>query len=194
MKTKIFYVAIFIFVVCNSITAQNFDFRNTKWGMDSTQVKKSEMSKLVFAKKNTIVYNGKLGEFDSRIVYNLNSSNKLYRASYIITLMGTMGSKNPVYYVSNFLMLQDLLTQKYKAPYSKTNSTINGKEIKQEEWAANLISDNLTLETKWKTNRTDIILTLYSINDELCIEIIYSSLENGINDDQVNKAEILKVL
>ena len=193
MKTLIINTALFILVFSSGLMSQDFDFRNTSWGMDSIQVKKAETTKLVFSKKNSLVYNGKLGELETRIVYNFNTSKQLFSASYIITLSG-MESNNPMYYLNNFRVLQDLLTQKYKEPYKKANANIGGKGAKQEEWANNFISDNRTLESKWKTGRTNIILSLYSINDALCIEIIYTSLENNISEDQKNKEEILKGL
>jgi len=194
MKSHPYLTAFFILALGHGLHAQNFDFRNTKWGMDTTLVKKSEKSKPAFSKKNNLVFNVKLGELDSRVVYDFNSSDQLYRASYIIT-SGNAISKNPVYYVNNFLMLQELLTQKYKQPYTISSSTINGKIVKQEEWAANLISDNLTLETRWKTDKTDITLMLFSINDELCLEIIYNSIESAVKEhNEANKLQMIKDL
>ncbi len=193
MKTLTFYFAIIIITISNNLNAQNFDFRNTKWGMDSVQVKKAEASKLIFSKKNNLIYSGKLGELDAKIVYNFNLSNKLYHSSYLINF-GNNASKNPYTYVNDFLMLQEILAKKYSDPYSKVSTTINGKVITQEEWASNLISDNLYLETKWKTDRTDIILSLFSINDELYIEVNYTSLEPGINQSDEIKMQMLKDL
>lgn len=187
MKTLTFLL-IFIMAICYSLNAQNSDFRDTKWGMDTIQVKKVEVAKLYQSKKNSLLYNGKLYDLDTKIIYNFTLSRKLYHAAYIITL----DSKNPQIYVTTFIMLQDLLTQKYKAPFDKKVTTINGKVITQEEWASNLISDNLNLETKWKNDKTAITLSIYSINDELSIEINYNSLE--INNSEEQKTEIIKDL
>jgi hypothetical protein len=105
-----------------------------------------------------------------------------------------LNSKNPSIFVDNFLRLQELLTEKYNQPYSKSAFTINGRTITQDEWASNLISDNLNLETKWKTDRTDIILSLYCPNDELTLEIRYISHEFNKTADEEKRASILKDL
>ena len=91
-------------------------------------------------------------------------------------------------------MLQELLTTKYSQPVKKSAITINGKTITQDEWASNLISDNLNLETKWKNENTEISLSLYSINDELLIEIRYTSLVYSKKADEEKKVKILKDL
>ena len=193
MKTLASLVLLTVLAVSNKAFAQNFDFRNTTWGMDSTQVKKAEKAIYAFSRKNTLIYNTKLGDLDARAVYNFNSSNQLYYASYMITL-GNVVSKHPMYFVNNFLLLQDLLTQKYNEPYSKTSTTINGKVLKQDEWAANLLSDNLTLESKWKTDKTEINLMLFNINDELHIEITYTSIGTALKVKEENKLLIIKEL
>ncbi|NVN95442.1 MAG: hypothetical protein HXX18_09195 [Bacteroidetes bacterium] len=177
----------------SNLSAQNFDFRSTKWGMDSLQVRKSEKTKFVYSKKNTLVYAGKIADMEAKIIYNFNSSNQLFRAFYNIAL-SNKDSKNPTNSVNAYLMFQDLLTTKYSEPFSKRSSTINGKELKQEEWASNLISDNLTLETKWKNENTEITLTLFSINDELFIEIIYATLNKNIKENENYKQQIIKEL
>jgi hypothetical protein len=193
MKSKIFLVVIFLFPLLNSLTAQNFDFRKTKWGMDTLQVKKAEISKLIYSKKKTLVYMGKIGDMDAKIIYNFNSSNQLYRGIYNIAFNNNV-SKNPSNSVNNYLMFQDLLTIKYGEPANKKSATINGKELKQEDWASNLVSDNLTLETKWENPQTEITLTLYSINDELYLEIIYTSLEKELKENEKYKSEVIKEL
>lgn len=190
MKTPSFIILILIFAISNSLNAQTFDFRSTNWGMDSNKVKKAELSRLIISRKNSLVYTGKLDDFDTKIDYNFTPSGELYHAAYIISLT----DRNPQTYVTTFLMLQDFLTQKYNAPYDVVTSTINGKIIKQEEWATNLISDNLNLETKWKTTKTDISLSLFSISDELIIEVNYTSLEHNKKNSEEKKIQIMKDL
>jgi len=179
MKAKTFLI-ILIVAISYSLTAQNADFRNVKWGMDSLQVKKVEVAKFVQSKRNFLVYEGTLGTLDTKIIYNFSLNHKLFNATYCIN----SDSKNPQASVNNFLIFQGLLTQKYKTPYEIKTSTINGKVISQDEWAFNLISDNLILETSWKTMSTKITLSLYSLNDELFLEINYSSLDIHSNDGQ----------
>ena len=180
MKTQGILIAIFLSVFSTGLLAQSFDFRNTTWGMDTLQVKKTETSKLLASKKTNIIYSGKLGDLDARIVYDFNSSAQLFHAAYLVIV----NSRNPQTFVTTYLMLQDLLTKKYKEPALKLNSTINGKVITQDEWASNLISDNLNFETKWMTDKSEIVLTLFIINDAPCIEINYNSRSAAINNEK----------
>ena len=155
------------------------------------QVKNSETAAFLYSKGNSLVYTGKLSNLDTKIVYDFTpADNQLYQSFYIVNL----NSKNPSLYVKNFLMLQELLTTKYSQPVKKSAITINGKTITQDEWASNLISDNLNLETKWKNENTEISLSLYSINDELLIEIRYTSLVYSKKADEEKKVKILKDL
>ncbi|MGC1389579.1 MAG: hypothetical protein WA816_00930 [Bacteroidales bacterium] len=190
MKSRIFFVAAFILAIANCLTAQSYDFRKANWGMDSTQVKKAEKSKLVLSKQNCLIYNGKLGDWDTNIDYYFTRSNQLFHAAYFISI----DSQNPQSFVNAFLLLQELLTINYKNPYNKKFSTINGKVITEDDWASNLISDNLNLETSWRTDKTDIVLSLFSLNDKLYLEINYTSIgsDNIIKEEQ--KKEILKDL
>jgi hypothetical protein len=187
MKTQKFLVAIIALVICNTVLAQEYDFRATKWGWDSLQVKKAEPAALVSSQNNSLQYDGKLGNWDARIVYDFTQSNQLCHAAYILSL----NDKNPQDYVNLFLLLQNTLTNKYKEPTEQITTTINGRIIKQDEWATNLLSDNLNLETKWKTNKTAIILSLFSVNDNLCIEINYNSLDLDKKSNDEKKQQLM---
>jgi hypothetical protein len=190
MKTVSIVIAGVLFALCQDLAAQTFDFRNTTWGMDSLQVKKAETARYISSNTNSITYTGRLNDLDAKIVYEFTSGGQLYQTFYLISL----NSSNPSLYVNNFLLLQDLLTTKYKDPYKVLTATINGKVITQDEWASNLNSDNLNLETRWKNDRTDIVLSLYSVSDGFWIERRYTSLEFDKRADTEKKSSILKDL
>ncbi|MEI7660862.1 MAG: hypothetical protein WCK34_01630 [Bacteroidota bacterium] len=190
MKTAKLIAAFFVLVLVLNASGQNPDFRNSNWGMDSAMVKRYETASFIDSKNNSLVFSGKLSNLDAKIVYDFTASNQLYQAFYLIRL----NSKTPSLYVKYFQLFQELITKKYSEPLKKSAFTINGKAITPDEWASNLISDNLNLETKWKTEKTDIDLFLYSINDELYIEIRYASLDYTKKADEEKKVEILKSL
>jgi hypothetical protein len=190
MKSRSFLIAIVVLATSISLAGQSYDFRKTTWGMDSAQVKKAEISTLFLSKNNCLVYSGKLGDWVTNIDYYFSKSNKLFHTAYFITL----DSQNPQVFVNAFLLLQELLTKNYNAPYNKKSSTINGQVITEDDWASNLISDNLNLETSWRTDKTDIVLSLFSINDKLYLEINYTSLGSDKEIKEELKKEILKDL
>jgi hypothetical protein len=191
MKTKTLLVSFLLFILIgNNLMSQNFDFRNVNWGADSAQIKNNETGKMISSRNNSLQFIGKLGDWDVRILYYYGTDNQLWRAAYVLKL----GDKDPQAYVNAFLMIQSILTNKYKDPYSKVTSTINGKVITQDEWATNLISDNLNLETRWKNDKTNIVLTLFSINDDLTIEINYNSIAADKKHNDEKRQELLKDL
>jgi hypothetical protein len=87
MKSQIFFIAVLMLAISNILTAQSFDFRKSKWDMDSTQVKKAEKSMFVVSKENYLVYDGKLGDWDTRIYYYFNKSNQLFHTAYFIIVV-----------------------------------------------------------------------------------------------------------
>ena len=190
MKTQAFIIAFVISLSSNFLIAQNNDIRNTKWGADTAQVKKSETAKQVFSKKNNMVFTEKTGDMDTRIMYDFNAANQLIHVAYLITL----DNKDPQAYVNNYVMLEEVLTKKYGTPYIKNTTTINGIVIKQDDWASNLLSDNLYLNIKWKNDKTDISLALFNVNDMLHIEINYNSIELIKKDSEDKKKQLFNKL
>ena len=184
MNAKVIVTAMLL-VLIQGVRAQNFDFRSINWGMDSTKVKSSENSNLLQAKSNSLLYNGKLGDLNAEIVYNFTSTNKVFNAYYLVDF----NKKNPQTAVNSFITMRDLLNQKYGKAYKVNISTINGKAITQDEWASNLISDNLNMQISWKNDKTNIMLSLYCLNDELFIDVNYTSL---ILNNKDEKKELLK--
>jgi hypothetical protein len=173
MKTLSLIFVTIMFAVSNNLTAQNLDFRNTTWGMDSNQVKKNEKSKLINSNSNSLIFNGKLADFSTKINYFFTPSNKLYRTSYIINL----NDENPQSYINSYILLQQHLTQKYKEPYSTVHPSINGRLINQDDWAYSLVTDNIYLGSKWNNGKTDIVLSLFRTNNAIYLEIYYTSVE-----------------
>lgn len=68
MKLHILFIGLIALTMTSRLSAQNYDFRKTRWGMDTTQVKKVETSKLMYSKQNTLVYKGHLSDWETEIV------------------------------------------------------------------------------------------------------------------------------
>ena len=64
MKTVSILLVMFLLTLGQNLNAQNFDFRNTKWGMDSSQVKLAETARYAYSKGNSLFFDGKLGNME----------------------------------------------------------------------------------------------------------------------------------
>jgi len=190
MKTVKYLLVFSLITACNLGNAQSFEFRNSKWGINSTQVQKNETSKLLHSQKDQLVYDGKLNDWDAKIIYSFTPLNQLYHSGYLVVL----DNKNPQDYVNAYLLLQETLTKKYAEPSNKKSTTINGKVIDQEEWASNLVSDNLSLSTTWKYENTNIVLSLFNVNDGFYLEVNYTSADADKKNNENKKIELIKDL
>jgi hypothetical protein len=190
MKTLKYLLVFSLITTCNLGFAQNFEFRNSKWGIDSISVKKNEKSKLLHSQKGRLVYNGKLNDWDAKIMYSFTSQNQLFHSGYIIILE----NKDPQDYINAYVLLQETLTKKYNEAINKKSTTINGKIIGQDEWASNLVNDNLSLETSWKYDNTNIVLSLFNVNDAFYLEVNYTAAEADKKNNEDKKVQLIKDL
>lgn len=193
MKTlviKILVSTLIVFFNINSLVAQDYDFRNTKWGNSSAAVKASEKSKLISEDQTNLVYNCSLANIKAKIVYIFTVDDKLIRSKYFLS----PDYSNLNFYVRDYKMFQELLKEKYGESDSYSVKAIDKQSIREDEWPLYLSSGRLRVETVWSTDRTDILLTLSRIGDKPAIQIDYISKEVSKIDVKEKKELILKDL
>ena len=174
----------------NTIVAQT-DFRKTTWGMNASAVKSNESSKLLTEDHTKIIYDCVLSDIKAKIIYTFTTSGHLMRSKYYISPEYI----NINYYIRDFKMFTDLLTQKYGESSKKSIVTTSGKQsLTENEWAAYLSSGALSVEITWNTVKTDIILTLSKVGERPAIQIDYISKEYNNIDIKEKKEVILKNL
>lgn len=180
----------FIFLNVNLVSAQT-DFKKASWGMKPSEVKSGETSKITYEDQTKLIYEGSLADIKGKTIYTFAVSGQLMRAKYILT----PDYININYYIRDFKMIQELLTQKYgEANKISVATPINKQLITEDEWAAYLSSSNLRVEYKWTTTRTDITLILSKIGDSPAIQIDYVSKDINAVDIKGKKELILKDL
>ena len=84
---------------------------------------------------------------------------------------------NLSFYVKDYKMFQELLSQKYGEPLKKREITVNKSTISEADWPIHLASGNLRLETQWNTDRSEISLTTSKVGDNIIMQIDYVSKE-----------------
>jgi hypothetical protein len=149
------------------------DFRKSNWGDNPEQVKSAESCKIISENLVRITYDCQLADIKGKLTYAFTRSNKLLRTKYLLT----PEHLNTNYYIRDYNMFQDLLTQKYGEVKSQTATTSARQSIKASEWPAQLATGNLRIETKWSTSKTDIQLTLSMVDNKQVIQIDYMSKE-----------------
>lgn len=114
-----------------------------------------------------------IGEIPGRILYTFTTTDQLMRAKYYLD----PNYINLSFYVKDYKMFQELLSQKYGEPLKKREITVNKSTISEADWPIHLASGNLRLETQWNTDRSEISLTTSKVGDNIIMQIDYVSKE-----------------
>jgi hypothetical protein len=154
------------------ITAQDFDFRKTRWGMTIDQVRTSERAKMCEgqtvnpSKNDCICYNEELGQEAYQLRYCF-LENKLESASY----RRADAESNLSVYVDDFYALKTVLEEKYGHEYRTVKKEGAGWSdytplIDTEKDLNRLFKEGTFLvQVIWEKNgRTRIILNFETMN------------------------------
>lgn len=149
-----------------------FNFRKTYWGMSKSDVKKSEKGVIV-KDDNILAYNANIAGIDSIIAY-IFIENKLVRAKYIF--VKNYEDKNN--YISNFQTLKKIITNKYNTPIDDESYWNNDMyKSNHDDWGTAIALGHHGYYSSWKSNATDIKLTLSGSNYKFHFTAEYTSLE-----------------
>ena len=190
MKIKRILIIVGLVFMYDVATAQTTDFRNLNWGMELSKVKSLETCRLVTELPSRVYYDCTIADIKGQIVYTFTTTDLLMRAKYFFTPEYT----NINFYIKDYKLFQDLMTSKYGTPSKVNIVTINKNTITESEWAPNLLTGNLRLETIWKTDRTEIYLTLSKFNDQYVVQVDYISPEMSKVDFELRKEILSKSL
>lgn len=186
-------ISLIVFVVSLFFTTCSFgqsDFRKASWGMNASAVKTTETAMLVTEDATRIIYQSNLAKIRGKVIYTFTTSDKLLRAKYLLKPDYT----NNNFFIRDYKMFQDLLTEKYGKQLEQNVNKINNQSISEREWATNLNSNLFRIETKWANSKTEILLTLTKIGNQPTIQIDYISKELSALDLKEKKEKILKHL
>ena len=177
---------VFLCFIATASIAQK-DFRNANWGMSMAQVKAAESSEFLQEDDTRISYACSFGEIQGQLKYFFSPSDKLLRTKYFLTPDYT----NMVFYIQDYKVFQDLLTQKYGKASGSTLVSSNKQTLPEAEWPAYLLAGDLRMDTKWSNEKTEILLTISKLGDQPIIQIDYVSKEFREQDIEERKLTIL---
>ncbi len=129
-KSALIIGILLMFICINTISAQDYNFRNAKWGMTSAAVKASETNKFISEDQTNLLYDCSLANIKGKIVYIFTMDKKLVRAKYFLS----PDYINMSFYFRDYKMFQDLLKEKYGEPENVSIKAIDKPSINEDEW------------------------------------------------------------
>ncbi|MGE4412433.1 MAG: hypothetical protein AB7E45_01890 [Candidatus Caldatribacteriota bacterium] len=163
--------------ICSFTYAQEYDFRQVKWGMSKEDVKEIEDRDIVYedvgGTQELILYADQISKFDCFVSY-LFVQDKLASAGYYINEEHT--NKNT--YIDDYEKLKELLSKKYGQPI-KDNIIWKDDLYKdnKKDWGLAISIADLVYSSCWETPTTDIELILTGDNYKIELVIKYVSKE-----------------
>ncbi|MHC1792110.1 hypothetical protein [Solidesulfovibrio sp.] len=191
MKTILTFLVVFLAAGSVAWADEQYDFRNTKWGMNKEEVKQSEELKPHEENESAILYLDKIDDLEVVVVYFFTEG-KLTSAKY-----GALNKyvNNNSYYWQAFDPLREMLFKKY------------GKEVKRDKiWTNKLYQNNpseigMAIATGgydeyvlWDTGKTKIIAFINGENFKIKTGIEYYSKEFEKSADDNKEKKKLKKL
>ena len=164
-----------------------FDFRKTRWGMNKSQVKKTELESVIEVDDNDLLaYSGVVANMNAYIIYYF-VNNKLVRAAYSFLAEHTNNNK----YITDYGNLKKTITQKYGTPIIDEQVWENSMFKDDESAWGNAISfGHLYYSSDWETDTTLIRLILSGDNFEVLLVTGYYSKELKSLDEKAQQEKI----
>jgi hypothetical protein len=156
----------------------SFDIRKAHWGMEKTEVKKTESLQLMRETPSTLEYKFKLIGIESKIVYKFNQDKtgkgRLAGAQYSIE----QDDVNPAKFYEDYMSLKIYLRDLYGPPVANENNWNNDMyKADEKNWGFAISLGFLTCKAIWKNSRTKTVLMLSGGNHILSTNIEYFNLQ-----------------
>lgn len=151
--------------------ADDFTFRNTKWGMSVAEVKASEPLTVAKEDETLVAYKASIIGKDVFVVY-LFTDNQLTRAKYV--LAESHSNRND--FIKDYNDFKNILEKKYGSP-SKDETLWRNDLYRNDysDWGTAISLGHLLYFSTWETENTEIASILTGENFDISCVIEYSS-------------------
>ena len=171
------YLALFfifgLITPANLVWAENYNFRNTRWGMTQEEVIAAETMDPVEKDKNAITYKTRVLEKDVALRY-VFAQNKLIGASYMLD----DNYINSEQFIQTYAQFKKELIKKYGQPVKDITQWKNDAFKKdRSKWGMALSLGYLEYFTFWETPVTTVSCGLKEKNYQILCSVEYWSLE-----------------
>jgi hypothetical protein len=152
------------------------NFRNTRWGMNKTQVVRIEgrpNQRESSGGLDIIQYPQKILDMDCMVGY-VFALNRLAKAKY--SFLANYEDKNQ--YISSYKKIRDILIQKYGKTENERVAWQNKQyQDDRSKWGLALSQGHLELNSLWKDSETKIELRAYGRKNKVFLVALYSGLD-----------------
>jgi len=157
-----------------------FSFRRSKWGMNLSDVKGTELGTPKYDKEGLLVYSDKISGFNSDVVY-IFIKNQLVRAKYLFK----NEHSNKTDFIEDYKTIKNGLIKKYGASILDKNIWKNDLyKSDPDEWGMAIAVGHLQYYTLWETEDTKVLLFLDGDNYKISFGIEYASKIFSALEDQ----------
>lgn len=155
------------------VSATDYDFRKTKWGMSKQQVLATETLELVSEREGSLTYMSAILHKKVLIGYSF-VKNKLFRGTYL--LREPHSNKND--FIEDYDDFKQMLTKKYGKP-KKDNIVWRNNLFKNDfsQWGTAIGVGHLVYASEWETDSTKILCLLSGDNFKISLGVGYESKE-----------------
>lgn len=172
MRTILTLLVVFMLAGTVAWADDQYDFRNTKWGMSKEEVKQSESATLFKEEKGRIGYTDKVIGLDALIIYNFTGGS-LSSSEYRFTSQYT--NKNNYYY-NIFNPMVDMLEKKYGKPISRQKVWYNNLyKGNPSEIGMALATGGLGEYAMWQTDTSFVLAHINGENYKISTGVEYKS-------------------
>lgn len=187
---KMFVVGLLSVFFSQSSFAEDFDFRNVKWGMSKAQVKSSESLDVGDETQDGLLYKTQILNKNVLLMYNF-VDNRLISSVYLIKERHTNNND----YIDDYETFKKTLTKKYGKP--TTDKTIWKNNLYKDDpthWGMAISMGHLLYVSEWETEDTKISIGLTGDNFKMNHGIIYKSKKLNVLKEKNKEKEALDAL
>lgn len=172
---KSFIIFLFLLLFTNVCLSESADFRQSKWRMSKSDIKKIE-GKPIAEGKDLLGFNRKLNGWNSVVIYKFIDK-KFYTGGYLFAHKHSNTSE----YIIDFNQLRDLLFKKYGKPKNEGSIWKNNLYKKTpKDYGLAVSIGHLKKVAFWETKRSRITLQLNGDNYKIDFSLLYETLDQDL--------------
>jgi len=165
-------------------------FRKCQWGVSKSYVKDKEKAVLTNENENVLVYNKRIGKFNTMFTYNF-TKNKLTTGKYVV--INKYSDK--MEYVYDYTDIQNVLISKYGK--AQLDTVIWKNDIYRNDFTKRGVAvseGQVEMYTVWNTKNSIITLKLSGLSGSVDLEILYRSIKYKDYKAKYDKIKLLEDL
>jgi len=187
---KTFLISLFVLLTASALTADEYDFRKTRWGMSKEEVKLTEDNEPAYEESDFFGYENEIAGMDCYVIY-VFTSDKLVRTKYSFI----HEHANRTDYIQDYQELKEILTKKYGQPVRDDQVWKNDLyRDNSSEWGMAVAVGHLVYQVRWATESTEIIIQLAGDNFDITLAIEYRSKNLRELEEKAKEEELMEAL